>query len=129
MAARSTVVRHAKIIIVPTTFKEADSEMCQLQDINQAIADAEAKLAADIARLREQTKANTARLRKERVRIEKGLIAWAKLNYRRIILRRDKSLRFMYGAIKYQNGRYRICPDPPKVRERIVDSFVDVNPA
>lgn len=127
--ARSAVVDHTDIIIIPTTLKEADSEMCRLQTIDQAIADAEAKLAADIARLRERAKANTAHLKKERVKIEKGLVAWAKLNYRRIILRRDQSLRLMYGTIEYKKGSYRICPDPPKVREKIVDPIVDIDPA
>jgi hypothetical protein len=128
MAARRTVVGHTDINIVVTTLKEADSEMCRLQAIGQAIADAKAGLTADIAEVRECTKISIAHHKKEQVKIRKRLVVWAKRNYRRIIFRRDKSLCFMYGTIKYQDGRYRICPNPPVARKKIVDTLVDVNP-
>lgn len=108
MAARSTVVRHTDIIIIPVTFKEADAKMSRLRDIEQEIAEIDAKLTADIARLRERAKAKAAPLKEARTDIWKSLTAWAKINYRKIVTRYGKSMRFTHGVIKY---RY----DPPSV--------------
>lgn len=108
MAARSTVARHTDITIIPITLAEADADMSRLHAIEQTIAEIEAKLAADIARLRERARAKAAPLKEARINIRKRLEAWAKLNYRKIVTRHGKSIRLTHGTIKY---RY----DPPSV--------------
>jgi phage host-nuclease inhibitor protein Gam len=108
MAAQSTVVKHTDITVIPTTLKEADRDMSRLYTLEQKVANIEAKLAADIARLRERARAKVAPLKKKQVSLRKGLMAWGKLNRRLIVTRFGKSIRLTKGVVEF---RY----DPPSV--------------
>ncbi len=96
------VIKHTDITAIPATHEEADTDMSRLHTLEQTIAKIEAKLAADIARLRERAKAKSAPLKKERVDIRKRLGTYGKQNRRTIVTRYGKSVRFTHGVIEFR---------------------------